>query len=105
MDLLQTTAYQDAMDPTKSIHHRPDYKRGMSYISDVESYHAFMGDYFRSDVDIDRILVFATISRDVLKKMSHLNVIYLAWLIGLQQHISEADFAFLSSLWSECKFI
>ena len=93
------------MDPARSIVYRPDYKRAVAYISDVQSYHEFMGHYFESDVDIDRILVFATISRDMMKKMPHLNVIYLAWLIGLQRYISEADFAFLSSLWSECKFV
>ena len=93
------------MDPAKAILYRPDYRRGMSSIHDVQSYHEFMCQHFSKDIDIDRILVFATISRDVLKSLPHLHLSYLAWLTVLQGYMTSTDFEFLSTLWTECKFL
>ena len=95
-------------DVAESITFRADYKDAMRKIKDHLTYDKWMEQYFSDGVDLDKMLVFATVSRDLqvnVDKIHNFLVSYIKWYDFVLTYLDHFDVKFLSTIWRSAHFI
>lgn len=100
--------YHYSNDCAKSVCSRSDYRLGIKAIQDAVSYDRWILNHFGDGVDIDTVLVFAAISRDLQHRVSDKNTYvhhYSKWLCVIIPCLDCYDQKFLRLIWNACKFV
>ena len=95
-------------DCARGIHFRSDYLRAMRMIKDGISYEKWVESYFDNGTDIDKVLVFATVGRDLeicVDDPMAFCQLYLEWKEKILACLCRYDIHFLSRVWKSCQFI
>lgn len=103
-----SVVFRDRNDTVRNIHTRPDYKLAMKYIRDRTTYDLWVERYFGTDADVDKVLVFATVSRDLHTCVNNIYAFrntYAEWMRHIVPGLDYSELSFLEFVWSSCKFI
>lgn len=95
-------------DCARNILFRSDYLRAMKIIKDGSSYEEWVEEYFDGGVDIDKVLVFATVGRDLevcVDDVMAFQQLYLEWKEKILSCLCCYDIRFLSRVWKSCQFL